>query len=249
MPELEENKRYWDGSYNWAERGDEWSAFWGGPSFQWYASLLPRLQGFLPCSSIVEIAPGFGRWTHFLKDHCQELIGIDLSAECISACKERFKDYPHLSFSVNEGKALTGVEDRSVDLVFSYDSLVHVESDVIYSYLKEIERVLALNGKAFLHHSNVGAYSFEEARAHNLHWRGPSVSATLIREIAKRIGLEVISQEMHGWGGDTTLLTDCISVIGLAEGASAETKIMENFSFTQEMQAIKKLSDIYHPKD
>ena len=54
--------------------------------------------------------------------------------------------------------SLPMVEDQSIDFAFSFDSLVHVESDVLMGYLAELARTLKPEGVAFLHHSNYGSY-------------------------------------------------------------------------------------------
>lgn len=66
MATLKENKNYWDGKYDWQERGDDWSRAWGGPHMQWYGTIYPRIKAHLPTKRILEIACGFGRWPHFL---------------------------------------------------------------------------------------------------------------------------------------------------------------------------------------
>lgn len=59
---------------------------------------------------------------------------------------------------VNDGKSLAMVEDRSVDFAFSFDSLVHVEADVIAAYLNQLGKKLKPGGFTFLHHSNLESY-------------------------------------------------------------------------------------------
>src|SRR6266536_1218422 len=76
--------------YDWKEAGEEWSASWGSSSAQWFGSILPRIHDCLPTRTILEIAPGFGRWTHYLKDYCEELSIVDRSSECIEACLREF---------------------------------------------------------------------------------------------------------------------------------------------------------------
>jgi hypothetical protein len=49
--------------------------------------------------------------------------------------------------------------DGSVDFVFSFDSLVHVEMDVIEAYLKQLAAKLTPNGVGFIHRSNLGQYA------------------------------------------------------------------------------------------
>ena len=50
---------------------------------------------------------------------------------------------------MNDGQSLPMVADSSIDLAFSFDSLVHVEDDVMPSYLDELARVLSEDGVAF----------------------------------------------------------------------------------------------------
>jgi SAM-dependent methyltransferase len=156
MPTIDENIQMWETNYDWSQAGDEWSETWGSPRAQWEGCLLPRIFPFLR-GRILEIAPGCGRWTQFLNSHCVSLIGIDLSPSCVEQCKQRFRDYANLEFKVNEGLLLPMVDDASIDFAFSYDSLVHAESDVLSSYVNELARVLKPGGVAFIHHSNLGS--------------------------------------------------------------------------------------------
>ncbi|MEZ4701590.1 MAG: class I SAM-dependent methyltransferase [Rhodothermales bacterium] len=227
MATIQQNKQVWDGSYNWQEQGNEWSASWGGPEMQWHASLLPRLYPFLPADTILEIAPGYGRWTHFLKEQCRELHLVELSQECIDACQSRFADQRHINYHVNDGLSLAMIADDSIDLAFSFDSLVHAEQDVIVAYLQQLRRKLRRDGVAFLHHSNVGAMdpymqAIKHLPAPELealgivrpidHWRAHSVSAASFHQAARQAGLACINQETINWL-DTPLTIDCISIV------------------------------------
>ena len=158
MPTLEENKLAWDTTYPWIQQGEEWSWEWGGSEARGYGSILPRIHAFIPARTILEIAPGFGRWTHYLKGSCGSLIGVDLGENCIRACRQRFAAERHLSFHVNDGKSLAMVADESIDFAFSFDSLVHAEADVIGAYLEQLARKLKTDGIGFIHHSNLGQY-------------------------------------------------------------------------------------------
>ena len=159
MPTVEENLFFWGKAERWIDDGDKWSAKWGGTDLEWWASIFPRIREFLPASTILEIAPGFGRWTQFLKGFCEQLIAVDVSPACVDRCKERFAADPHVRCYVNDGRSLAMVEDRSIDFAFSFDSLVHVEADIIAAYLNQLGRKLKPGAFAFLHHSNLGAYS------------------------------------------------------------------------------------------
>ncbi len=158
MPTVEQNLFLWGKADGWKDDGDKWSVKWGGTDLEWWVSIYPRIRNFLPASTIVEIAPGFGRWTQFLKGFCEQLMAVDLSPACIERCKERFASDPHVRCYVNDGKSLEMVKDRSVDFAFSFDSLVHVEADVIAAYLQQLSKKLKVGGFAFLHHSNLESY-------------------------------------------------------------------------------------------
>lgn len=245
MPSLDENKALWDGGYDWATRGEEWSVEWGGVSSQWWTTVFPRLQGYVPVHTLLEIAPGFGRWTHYLKDLCRELVIVDISAEAIDYCNQRFAQHSHLSAYVNDGTSLAMVEDRTVDLVFSFDSLVHVEADAMDAYLEEIARVLTPHGVAFLHHSNVGAYDAAAFDPRRIHWRAQSPSAGSVEAVSRELGLSCISQELIAWG-NRELLNDCISVI-TRRGSSRDRPnvISENMGFWLEIALARQRSELY----
>jgi ubiquinone/menaquinone biosynthesis C-methylase UbiE len=145
-------------TWSWSQEGDEWSAPWGGTAALWWGSLFPRVRPFLPTETILEIAPGHGRITQFLKDYCHRLVLVDLAEGCIEACRRRFSACSHIEYHVNDGYSLDAVADRSVDFVFSFDSLVHAEADVIRAYVLELARKLKPDSVGFLHHSNLGSY-------------------------------------------------------------------------------------------
>lgn len=259
MGTLEQNLAAWDRHHTWSARGDEWSREWGGAAPHWHGSLWPRVRPFLPAATVLEIAPGFGRWTQFLAQASERLIAVDLSTTCIDACRERFADVRHAVFHVNDGRSLSMVDDGSIDFAFSFDSLVHVESDVLGSYLAELARTLRPDGVAFLHHSNLGEYAEEfkvesamsdedfarQGRARPpSHWRAPSGSAALVRQLCPEIGLTCVGQEILNWGGDR--LIDCISLV--TPGASRharETVIVRNTDFMAEARSIRTAAAVF----
>ena len=260
VPTIEENLEKFGQDVFWLRGGDDWSEPWGGPETQWLYTILPRISSFLPADSILEIAPGFGRWTHFLQKSCQHLTGIDLNSKCIEACQRRFADLPHVRFCLNDGESLGVVPDESIDFIFTLDSLVHVERDVMESYLSQFPRVLRREGAAFIHHSNCGDYlrgplvramvRVPLARRYvrryrlfgvrqNHHWRAESVSAATVRSLCNRHGLKCLSQELINWRED--YLNDCFSIVVRADStmSSRDTKIVENYGFMEEVARAK----------
>src|SRR6266511_5905235 len=55
-------------------------------------SILPRVHAFVPVGTVLEFAPGFGRWTRFLGPLCDRMVLVDFSERCIDGCRERFGD-------------------------------------------------------------------------------------------------------------------------------------------------------------
>ena len=250
MPTIEENLSAWEPSDAWTQDGDDWSLGWGGPEPQWIASIYPRIQTFVSAARVLEIAPGFGRWTQFLKNYCEHLTVVDLTPACIEACKKRFQAESHISYHINDGKSLHMIADNSVDFAFSYDSLVHVEADVIEAYLGELARKLSDNGVGFIHHSNIGMFVDSETgklSIENLHWRAESMTCKLFEEFCDKANLQCINQELINWGEvDETHLIDCFSVFTSKTSIWARPNtVIANGKFLQEANYIEYLSHGY----
>lgn len=244
MPEISWNKTYWDGQYDWLDAGEEWSETWGGSEAQWFGCLYPRLHRLLPARKILEIAPGYGRWTKYLLRECTEkLVGVDLSDECIQACRKSFAKVPHAEFITNDGLSLDMVENGPFDLVFSYDSLVHVEMDVHKRYIPQIISKLSKHGAAFIHHSNMAEAG--EVITGKTHVRAESVSASAIETLVEDSGGVVLIQESHDWGGSGGLI-DCITVFARRDGVHKGSDIrLKNQNFMQEAEIIRNFQSPY----
>lgn len=260
MPSIADNERVWTRDYDWQNGGEEWSQLWGSSERQWSRVVRPRIGDLLPAPVVLEIAPGYGRWTEYLKDLCDRLIVVDLSDRCIDACRRRFARETDIEYHVNDGMSLEAVPDSSLDFAFSFDSLVHVEKDVMEAYISQLARKLKPDGVAFLHHSNYASYArlngmlgrlsrrpdgvvskaLIKLRLFDPHtgWRATTVSAKKVAEIAEDAGMVLISQELINWGYGHRLL-DCISVLTPAGSRRAKsTTITRNRRFMHEAREI-----------
>jgi SAM-dependent methyltransferase len=240
--------------YDWKDAGEEWSEPWGSSAAQWSGTILPRIRDYLPAGTILEIAPGFGRWTHYLKDYCQELWAVDASGECVEACSRRFAAESHVRCYLNDGRSLSMIPDASVDFVFSFDSFVHLRRDLVEAYLSGLARTLKIGAKGFIHHSNLGAYadSLAERVPQPLrkllrkikvldweHHRNPTMSADIFRSLCVQAGLHCISQELINWRGRR--LIDCLSWFERSRSTeNASTTIIQNPHFMREAARIRK---------
>ncbi len=263
MPEIKENVETWNAAASWTAEGDEWSGPWGSAEAQWWGTLLPRLHAFLPAATILELGPGHGRWTQYLKGRCDELILVDLAENCIDACRERFAADTNITYHVNDGASLPGVADRSVDLAFSFDSLVHAEADALAGYARELSRVLKPDGVGFIHHSNMAELRARAALARrvperwrkplsargvlvNLYaWRAQTPSAEWFARACEEAGLACVAQEKIAWEYGR-FLTDAITVV-TPRGSRWERPraLVENPDFIREARMISSSAKLY----
>ena len=244
MNTIAANQRLW-GEHSWETAGEHWSRTWGGSKAQWQFCVRPRLSQHIPADTVLEIATGYGRWTKFMIHEARRYHGFDLIPKCADHCVATYGS-PERTFVSNDGLHLSGVGDHSVDFVFSMDSLVHVDWPTLKSYLSETLRVLKPGGRAVLHHSNAAAApGFDQLPDARKNWRGPDVSAEMVREEIARLGGGVSGQELINWGGSGELLIDCFSTI---QTAPCETVIVENAQFMRERAAIQRVAKIYAPE-
>jgi SAM-dependent methyltransferase len=202
-----EEQKLWNDPKMWSNDGHEWSGPFGNTENLWNKELFDTIKEFRG-KKILEIAPGFGRITQFLSILASELIVIDLNPLCIQKTKEKMGHHV-LAYLVNDGKSLKGVRDNSQDLVFSFDSFVHMHANVSEEYVKEIYRVLKPGGHAFIHHSWI--YQGSDNSFENSAGRA-NMTPEIFKSFVENNNMEIISQNpikfnpLNNWDG-----TDCIS--------------------------------------
>jgi ubiquinone/menaquinone biosynthesis C-methylase UbiE len=229
---------------------------------QWYGTILPRIKSHVPSVRILEIACGYGRWTQYLKDLCTDLIVIDLSEECIEACKQRFSNCSNIEYYANDGKSLDMIPDSSIDFIFSFDSLVHADESVLEAYISQFQRILSSDGVAFIHHSNLREYQKKYSAIRrvpklegllvklgvldlHLHWRDFTVDSKKVEALAEKHCLKVISQEIVPWRTKKTFI-DCISTIVKKNSSlHRDNRVLRNEKFMEEVKILHRLSSLY----
>lgn len=263
MPGLDAIRETWDSETGWLSGGDEWSGPWGGTESLWWGTLLPRIHAFLPAGTVLELGPGQGRWSRFLRDQADRLILVDVAQHAIEVCRQRLGDDPKVSYHVGDGTTLSMVTDRSVDLAFSFDSLVHAEADVLRSYAGELARTLKPDGVAFIHHSNMGAYRRAASVArrapdglrrqltirglvvNTYAWRAESTTAELFAGWCEQAGLSCVGQELIAWEYGRHL-SDVLSLV-TPHGSRWErpNRIVRNRGFMDEARQRARLVALY----
>jgi len=203
-----EEQRLWNLNSNWTIDGHEWSKSFGTTEELWNNEIFDKIKEFRG-KKILEIAPGFGRITQFLSILAGELIIVDLNPLCIEKTRAKLKHHV-LAYFVNDGKSIPKVRDNSQDLVFSFDSFVHMHANVTEEYVKEIYRVLKPGGQAFIHHSWL--YGGSDESVNNVAGRA-NMSPEQFKIFVENNDMEIVSQNiiqfepLNSWNG-----TDCISM-------------------------------------
>lgn len=197
-------------AYDWSAGGEEWTE-----SAAWKEALVEEVlvPGIPEGSTVVEIGPGAGRWSVVLRERVARLILVEPSEEMLALTQARFDGDSGVSWALSEGSSLPGVEDGSVDAVWSFDVFVHLSANDVAGYLAEIARVLRPGGVATVHHSGR-----RERRAR----RGP-MSALLFANLARERGLAV-ERQFDSWGGgrhDVKVFGDVITVVRRPAGPSS----------------------------
>jgi hypothetical protein len=159
----------------------------------------------------------------------------------VGACQEIFSNATHAIFIQNDGLSLECAPAETFDLVFSFDSLVHAELDVLAHYIPQILQKLVPAGVGFIHHSNfLTAGDILPAP----HYRSATVSADKVSKLITSHGGKVLVQELVNWGG--TILHDCLTLFGnAAEYADIDSVYLENPGFMDEASLIKNFQSFY----
>ena len=255
MVSIKKNLEIWDSKEHWDQgvkgngqslnHGEKWSLAWGGSDDQWNVTLYPRLHRLLPAENVLEIGAGHGRWSEYLLAFSKQLYLVDLSGNCLDFCRKRFASFDQVSYHKTGGAILDGIEDNSIDFIFSFDSLVHADREVIESYIFEIKRVLKQDGHAFIHHSNYLQY-MEEGYEYS-HMRDPTVSAELFRDYCKKAGIACLLQELVPWSMENlndNKFIDAFSLLCLTT-QTEETIVKHNQLFIQEQGAANFIHQYY----
>lgn len=107
-----------------------------------------------PQKTILEVGCFSGKWTQYLMGFGR-VIGVDLDDSSGTYLKELFNNNPKFSFYKTAGNELKGIPDKSVNIIFSVDSLVRAPKNCIRDYFREFSRVLVPGtGEIMIHLPN-----------------------------------------------------------------------------------------------
>lgn len=130
--------------YEWGDPED--------PNDRWgnYLEVKNRILSLLnPEKTILEIGSLGGKWTQYFLE-AKNIICVDINELGFEYIRKKLP-CDKISFYLTKGDELRGIENSSMDIVFSMDTLVRSPKKIIYSYIKEAGRVLRPYGQIFLH--------------------------------------------------------------------------------------------------
>jgi ubiquinone/menaquinone biosynthesis C-methylase UbiE len=174
------NREIWN-TWDWQGKGDEWTL-----STDWKDSLVRCiLRKYIPSGkNVLEIGPGAGRWTEFLQPMSASLTGMDISQKCVDLCRQKFASAKNVKFLTTQGNNLAGVNDQSIEALWSFDVFVHIDSRDAEGYVREFRRVLRPGAIGVVHHSKAPAQGG---------WRS-NLTAEKFKELLGAQGFTVVDQ-------------------------------------------------------
>jgi ubiquinone/menaquinone biosynthesis C-methylase UbiE len=172
----------------------------------WEGLVQPMIEG-CDFSHTIDLAAGHGRNSAILLTLAKRLTVMDIQPGNIEVCRRRFSGREGIEFLVNNGFDLQPVRDRDVTLVYCFDAMVHFDSDVVRSYLRDTRRVLAPGGRGFFHHSNYtgGCDWLTSPSGRNF------MTKEMFAHYANKEGLTVLAQSIIDWSGQPHL--DCLTLV------------------------------------
>jgi ubiquinone/menaquinone biosynthesis C-methylase UbiE len=175
--------------------------------FYWNELVFPLIAD-CDFSVVLDLAAGHGRNTEKLRHLAGKVYVVDVNEENVEVCRRRFEGDERLVFLTCDGTSLAGVPDGEVTLVYSFDSMVHFDSDVVRAYLREFRRVLRPGGRGMCHHSNFATNPSSPDFRTNPHWRN-FMSRELFEHYCYKEGLNVLEAKLVDWGLPAL---DCITL-------------------------------------
>lgn len=140
----------------------------------------------------LEIGCGPGRLMRPMSRHFVEIHGVDVSDEMIALAKEKLRDIPTAIPHATDGASLGQFPDGSFDFVYSYAVFQHIPSrDVVFQYLREIQRVLKAGGLARLQFNGLPRGSRDSFNT----WSGARFSGGELLEFATLNDFQVLAME------------------------------------------------------
>lgn len=101
----------------------------------------------------VEIGPGGGRWTRYLLGF-ETLYVVDYHQELLDELKLNFGRQRNIRFIKNNGTDFPGIDENSIDYLFTFGTFVHLDFDLIEAYLLAIRPIIKPGANVVVQYSD-----------------------------------------------------------------------------------------------
>jgi SAM-dependent methyltransferase len=155
----------------------------------------------------LDLAAGHGRNSVKLLPLSQRLFITDIQPGNVTLCKDKFASSGKVTAFVGSGFDFRPVEDGMLTFIYCFDAMIHFDSDVVRSYLRDARRVLRPGGRGFFHHSNITVGPKWKTNLANRNF----MSADLFAHYATKEGHSVTRQKVIDWSIHKNI--DCLTVI------------------------------------
>jgi ubiquinone/menaquinone biosynthesis C-methylase UbiE len=200
--------------------GDEW-----GSADLTNVIIYQYVKPHLPADAIVlEIGCGSGKFSEKLASLCKLLICADVSGKMIDRAKRRLQGLTNIQFEKLNGLDLNQFVSESVNFVFAFDCLVHIEIEDAYCYLREIKRVLTPGGIGLLHFANLNSEEgwnkfITEAplnRGNQKHFdRFCFLTWEIVEKFFNSLDLKIVASHREPWRDILVIFEKCRDQYGL----------------------------------
>ena len=149
---------------------------WGGPEFAEAIVTGVAARYLVPDADVLELGCGGGKFSAHLRARSRSLVCSDISADMLRRTRAHVGEGEDVSFLQLNGRDFRGVPDASIDFIYSYDVLLHLQPQNVFSYLRDARRILRPGGIFMVHAINLatpgGSYHFEVQYVHDT-WSRP----------------------------------------------------------------------------
>jgi ubiquinone/menaquinone biosynthesis C-methylase UbiE len=123
--------------------GDDEERFWESGKQDVERYVLPFVR---QDSVVLDLGAGIGRMARAVAPYCQRIVLVDASGSMLRRARRALRGVPNADFVRSTGSSLTGIDDASIDFVYSYLVLQHIEREDVIRYFAEVVRILKPDG-------------------------------------------------------------------------------------------------------
>lgn len=148
-------------------------------------------------SVVAEIGVGGARIATRVAPRTKELWCFDISEEMLGKARSALSGHANTHFVLMEEPRFPDEFDGKFDFVYAFDVFVHFDLHMMWTYFREIKRVLKKGAHAFLHTSNLrapgGWESFSSQDSYSV-VRHYFISPELIDILAQKSDLTIVKK-------------------------------------------------------